>query len=393
MVTRSIPRSVLLLSFGTFIVGTDAHSVAGLLPEMASSLQTSVAGAGQSVTVFAIAYAVLAPIWGVVMARHGQRRTLVSGLVLFVLGNALTAVAGSMPVLLAGRVVAAAGAAMFTPAAGAMAVRLAGPERRGTALAWVTTGVAGALVLGALVGAAIASAASWRVTLAVIAVLGLAMLPGVLLLHPVPPAPAQRFADQLPVLRSPQILTTLGISVIAFVGVFIPYTYLSQSYAPLVAALPGGISTVLLLFGLTSVIGVLASGPLTDRVSPRWMVVVVTAALAVVDAAAVLGRESPLVLVAALLAAGYLSWSILTPQQHQLVAAEPDHAAVLISFNAAAGYVGISLAGVLGGTAITMLGSARFTLVASAFLLVAACWRAVPVPRADRAEPEVARRG
>ncbi|HEX6444854.1 MAG TPA: MFS transporter, partial [Streptosporangiales bacterium] len=273
MMRQSWVRPVGLLAVGTFVVGTDAHSVAGLLPEMASSLGTSVGVAGQSVTVFAVAYAVLAPVLAVVTARRGPRTTLAAALLVFAAGNTLTAAAGNLPVLLAGRVVAAAGAAMFTPTAGAVAVRLAGPERRGTALALVTAGVSSALVLGAPAGAAVAAAQSWRTTLLVIAGAGLLIVPGLARTPAVPPAPVRRIADQLGTLRSPRVRTTLGVSLVAFAGVFVPYTYLSQSYAPLIAAVPGGIGTVLLLFGVTSVPGALTSGPLADRVAARWLVV------------------------------------------------------------------------------------------------------------------------
>lgn len=134
--STSWTKPVALLSFGTFIVGTDAHSVAGLLPEMAAAMETSIGVAGQSVTVFAISYALLAPVLAVTLARHRPRHNLLLALGVFAAGNLLTAAAGSMPVLLVGRAVAAAGAALFTPTAGAMAARLAGPERRGPPSLW-----------------------------------------------------------------------------------------------------------------------------------------------------------------------------------------------------------------------------------------------------------------
>ncbi|MFP5022937.1 MFS transporter [Pseudonocardia phyllosphaerae] len=372
-------RGVWLLALGTFVVGTDAHSVAGLLPEMAASLHSSVGVVGQSVTVFAIAYAVLSPTLTVLLSRLGQHRVLAIALVLFAAGNLLTAVASTMWVLLAGRVVAAAGAALFTPTAGAIAVGLVGTERRGTALAIITAGASSALVLGAPAGAAVAAVSSWRLTLCVIAGLGLLVLPALRFASSRNDGGHQPLAQRFSALRIPGVPATLGVTFLAFAGVFIPYTYLSQAYSPLIAVVPGGISVVLLMFGLTSVAGALSSGPLADRVSARWMVVAATAALATVNAAAIAGREAPAVLTATLLAAGYLSWSILAPQQQQLVTLAPSHAAVLISFNAAAGYLGIGLSGMVGGVALNVLGPSRFTLAACVLLLAAAMWRALPV--------------
>ncbi|MDN5724733.1 MAG: MFS transporter [Propionibacteriales bacterium] len=374
---------VWLLALGALIVGTDAHSVAGLLPSMATSLGISVSVAGQSVTVFAIAYAVLSPSLTMVLSRYGHRQVLALALVVFAVGNAASALAPTVSLLLAARVVAAAGAGLFTPMAASVALGLVDPERRGTALAIVTTGVSSALVIGAPAGAAIAAVSSWRVTLGVIAVLGLVSLAALAALPAGAKPPVRPARGQFSILRSAQVRVTLGITLVAFAGVFIPYTYLSRAYEPLIAVIPGGIGTALLLFGLASVAGSLSSGPIADRVPPRWMVVAVTGVLALVDAVTFLGRSSPVLLAVTLLLAGYLSWSILAPQQRQLVDVAPDHSALLVSLNASAGYLGISLSGVVGGAALDVGEGSSFVLMASGFLIMAAAWRALPLRGAD----------
>lgn len=256
---------------------------------MAASLRSSVSVVAQSVTVFAIAYAVLSPTLTVILSARGPRRVLTAALIMFALGNFATALSPSVTLLLTSRVVAAAGAALFTPTAGAAAVGLVRPGRRGTALAIITAGASSALVAGAPAGTAIAAAASWRLTLTVVAVLGLLVLP-VLRLVPSQRGSAQSLAQRFVILRTPQVQVTLGISLLAFAGVFIPYTYMSRAYSPLIAVIPGGISTALLIFGLTSVLGALSSGPIADQVSPRWMFVAATGALALVNVVAVAGR-------------------------------------------------------------------------------------------------------
>src|SRR5690349_1468636 len=57
-----VPARTLVLAAGTFAVGTDAFVVAGVLPEIGRDLHVGVAAAGQLVTVFSIAYAVLSPV-------------------------------------------------------------------------------------------------------------------------------------------------------------------------------------------------------------------------------------------------------------------------------------------------------------------------------------------
>jgi predicted MFS family arabinose efflux permease len=53
---------ILMLAAGTFAVGVDAVIISGLLPGISSSLDVSSGAAGQLVTVFALGYAILAPV-------------------------------------------------------------------------------------------------------------------------------------------------------------------------------------------------------------------------------------------------------------------------------------------------------------------------------------------
>lgn len=369
---------VCLLAVGTFVVGSDAHSVAGLLPSMATDLRSSIPLVGQSVTVFAIAYAVLSPLLTIKLAHWSYRKILVLALGVFAAGNIATAIAPAVPWLSGGRVIAAGGAALFTPLAGAVATGLVRTDQRGRALAIITAGVASALVFGAPVSAGIAAVTSWRVTLWVLAALGLLMFLALVLFLPTLPTTAVP-AKPLSVLGDRQIRRTLAITLVAFAGVFIPYTYMSQAYGPLVTSIPGGMSGVLLLFGLSSVVGALSSGPLADRIPARWFTVAVLVALATVDVVVVFGRGSKIALVLSVLLAGYLSWSILVPQQRQLLEIAPERAATLLSLNASAGYVGIAAAGLVGGIALAAVGIPQFVLLGSAFLAIAAAWRALPV--------------
>src|SRR5207302_1398429 len=57
-----IDRRAFILSAGMFAVGTDAFVIAGILPETAQSLSTSIEQASLVVSIFAVAYAVGSPL-------------------------------------------------------------------------------------------------------------------------------------------------------------------------------------------------------------------------------------------------------------------------------------------------------------------------------------------
>jgi len=114
-----MPRLLLLFSFINLIIGTGAFVIAGILESVAVSLSVSVPAAGQAVTAYAIATAVLAPLVLVATGHWRRKRAMQLALTLFTLGNLLCAVAPDLTVLLLGRVLMGLGA-VFTPiAAGA----------------------------------------------------------------------------------------------------------------------------------------------------------------------------------------------------------------------------------------------------------------------------------
>uniref|UniRef100_UPI000A8D66D6 MFS transporter n=1 Tax=Actinomadura kijaniata TaxID=46161 RepID=UPI000A8D66D6 len=186
-----VPARALVLAGGTFAIGTDAFVVAGVLPGIAGSLGVGVPAAGQLVTVFALAYALLSPVMAAATGAWPRRRVLLTGLVVLALGNAATALAPGYGWVLAARAVAAAGAAMFTPAAGATAAALAAPEHRGRALSYVSVGLVSSTALGVPLGTLLGEAVSWRGTIwFVTALAAVAALAVALWLPPVPAPPA-----------------------------------------------------------------------------------------------------------------------------------------------------------------------------------------------------------
>ena len=144
----------LVLALGTFAVGTDAFVLAGFLPDVAASLHTSTARAGQAVTVFAAAYAIASPLVATLTARLPRRALLVAALAVLAIANAASALAPNLPLLLISRVLAAGGAAGYTPTAGAVSAALVRPEMRARALSVVVGGLTVATALGVPLGTA-----------------------------------------------------------------------------------------------------------------------------------------------------------------------------------------------------------------------------------------------
>jgi len=92
---QPIVLHVLVLSVGSFAVGTGAFVVTGVLPDIARALSLSVANAGLLVTVFAVPFAFGSPFFVSAASGVERRRLLGTALVLqaLVFGSAAAALA------------------------------------------------------------------------------------------------------------------------------------------------------------------------------------------------------------------------------------------------------------------------------------------------------------
>ncbi|NUR90175.1 MAG: MFS transporter [Nonomuraea sp.] len=351
------------LALGNFATGTGMFVTAGLLGPISRDLGVSLSAAGQLMTVFAISYAILSPLLAALTARLSRRRVLLIALALFVLGNALTAVAPTYPLVMLTRVLAAAGGAMFTPTASGVAAALSTPERRGRALALVMGGLTVSSALGVPLGTWLGGAASWRATMWLVVALGVIGFVGVLAAVPdvtvaVPSGLRERFAP----LGDRRVLAVLTTQLLVFGAGFTAYTYIGS-----LLDLP--LPAVLWAWGIGGVIGNQIGGRLTDALGPRRMVFVGLAASTVILALIpVANLALPVALVWGL-AWGILGWLIAPAQQYRTVAAVPDNVAIGLGLLSSAQYVGVFVAGIAGGLALDSFGRTGVIVLSTALAL------------------------
>ena len=135
-----MPKILYFFSLCNLVIGSGAFILGGILQPVSTGLGISVAAAGQAMTVYALATAVLAPLLIVVTADWPRKRAVQLALGLFAAGNLVSALAPSLTVLLLGRALMGAGA-MFTAAVSALAVTLVAPALVGRALSTTFLGM------------------------------------------------------------------------------------------------------------------------------------------------------------------------------------------------------------------------------------------------------------
>src|SRR5215469_10435464 len=99
--TRRSPLYLMALTI--FIDFAGFGVVLPLLPFWAERLGAGAAGVGLILTIYALAQFIFTPVLGVLSDRYGRRPIIISSLVFEALSLALSALAGSLPILLAAR--------------------------------------------------------------------------------------------------------------------------------------------------------------------------------------------------------------------------------------------------------------------------------------------------
>jgi len=160
-------RPVAVLAVGSFAMGTDSFVLAGILPNIAGGLHVSTAAAGQTITVFALTYALAAPLLAGITGALPRKPLMLAALGMFVLANLASAAAPSLGLLLAARVAAGLGAALYTPNASAAATALVEPATLLLAITTLTVTLAALTVATSVpvvfVVMAVNGAAAWAV--------------------------------------------------------------------------------------------------------------------------------------------------------------------------------------------------------------------------------------
>jgi predicted MFS family arabinose efflux permease len=359
------------LLLGNFAIGCGVMVVPGSLNDLARGLQVSVPAAGQLITVAAWAMALSAPLLATLLSRLDRRRLLTWVLLWYAAGHALSAAMPDLAALLPVRAATVLAAAVFTPAAAAVVGALAEPHQRGEAITFVFLGWSVASVLGMPAANLLAETVGWQgAFLAVAAVAGAAALatgwhtPAGLRPR------TTTLRDLAGVLARRDLMAVVAVTALSATGQFVVFSYMAPYFVHVLRADAAQASLLFLWFGAFGVAGSVLMSRWIDRLGAG---AAATVGLAATTVSLLAWPWAPGI---AGMAVVLVPWALgcfssQSAQQARLAAAAPALAAVLVSLNSSAMYVGQGIGAAGGGVLLAGLGYGALAPVAVAALTAA----------------------
>jgi predicted MFS family arabinose efflux permease len=366
-----MPPILYFFALCNLVIGSGAFVLGGILQPVSVSLGISLAAAGQAMTAYAVATAILAPLLIILTVKWPRKRVIQLALALFTGGCVVSALAPNFATLLLGRALMGGGA-MFTAAVAALTVSMVAPALRGRALSITFLGMSISYAVGVPLGAWLGFEYGWRVPVWLSAAASLAALLSVGWLVPANLAGGNSsFVGFKAVAVNPAVLRVWLRTLLYFVAVFSVFAYIGPVLQALNPMSSGGLSLTLAVFGLSGVVGTLVGGWANDRFGALRTLVAQLTVLIIMMGLLPLTQGSIALTTVTLVAWGIAGFGMMTPQQSRLASLSPKQAPLLLSLNGSMLYMGTALGSVMSGALLNTLGLVHLAWVGVPFALLA----------------------
>lgn len=387
-----LPLAALLaLALAGFVTILTEALPAGLLPQISTGLGVSEALAGQLVTIYALG-SLLAAIPLIAITQGVRRRPLLLVAIIgFAIANTVTTFSSSYLLTMIARFLAGVAAGLLWALLAGYASRMVPDHLKGRAIAIAMVGTPLALSLGVPAGTLLGNLVGWRVCFGIMSVLALMLIVWVQL--KVPDFAGQQSGKRLSL---GQVFTLPGIRPVLFVVLTfvlahnILYTYITAFLADV--GMVERTDLVLLVFGITALLGIWIIGVLIDR----YLRALTLASITLFALAALLlglAANMPMAVYSAIAAWGLAFGGAATLFQTALAKSAGQAADVAQSMLVTVWNLAIAGGGIVGGVLLSRFGSGAFSpvllLLLAATLVVA--WAAKQhgfAASEDIAEPE-----
>ena len=355
------------LAIGAFAIGTTEFTPMGLLPVIADGVQVSIPTAGMLVAAYAIAVMVGAPVMTLLFSRFGKRTALISLMLIFTIGNLLSAFAPSYTTLLLSRLFTSLNHGAFFGIGAVVAASVVPKDKQARAIAAIFMGLTVANIGGVPAATWIGQQVGWRVAFGGTAMLGLITMAALWVALPKGmPGTRPDVRRELKVLVRPEVLLAMSTTVLGSAAMFTLYTYIAPMLTELTQASPGFVAFALVLIGIGFTLGNSLGGRLADwSLDGATKLILAALALTMLLLPVLLTTHTGAAI--GLVFWGAAAFGIVPPVQMRVMQAASQAPGLASSVNVGAFNLGNAVGAALGGMVIGQgLGYAAVPLVGAA---------------------------
>ncbi|WP_110946681.1 MFS transporter [Pseudomonas bohemica] len=340
------------LSIGAFGIGVTEFAPMGMLPSIAADLGVSIPAAGLLVSAYALGVLIGAPLMTLATVRIPRRYLLIGLMVIFALGNLMSALATDYQSLLIARVVTSLNHGAFFGIGSIVAASVVPPQKRAGAVAAMFMGLTLATIGGVPLATWFGEMFGWRTAFWGIAGLGAVAIAALWYALPNLPLPkSDGVLAEIRVLGRGPVLAALALTVVGSGAMFTVFTYIAPILHSETHASTTFITGMLVLFGVGLTLGNVWGGKAADRSVDRTLIVSLVVLIIVLLAFTVLMRW-PLPTALAVLIWGAASFALVPPLQMRVMEAAKDAPNLASAVNIGAFNFGNAIGAALGGAVI-----------------------------------------
>ena len=263
---EKMPFQVWILTLAAFAIGTAEFVIAGILPQIATSLSITEGQAGYLISAYALAIVIGGPILTIYLARFNKKLVLTGLMALFIIGNILSALAPTYHLLLISRIVSGLVQGPFYGIGAVVATNLVSEKMAGRAVGQMFAGLTLANVLGVPAGTWISLQFGWHTTFFTVAAFGaIAMISILTSIKSTGHGEAKDIKTQLAAFKNPMLIISLAITALSWSGFMTLYGYLAPIAMHTTGYGEAAVTWILVIVGAGLIIGNILGGRSSDK--------------------------------------------------------------------------------------------------------------------------------
>ncbi|MCY9187894.1 MFS transporter [Bacillus mojavensis] len=346
----------LALTMGVFAAGSEELVISPLLPDLADAFNSDVSVLALSISIYGIMIFIGAPLLVPLGDKYSRELSLMLGLVIFIIGTVICALAHNIFFFFLGRALSGLAAGAFVPTAYAVVGDRVPYTYRGKVMGLIVSSWSLALIFGVPIGSFIGGVLHWRWTFWIFALMGALVV--LLILFEMrrhndnknssleeKEEPAGTFRDALKVPRVPVYIIITFCNMIGFYGM---YSFLGSYLQDVFAGGNTAAGLFIMIYGIGFSMSVI-TGKIADRIGKMRSLVIALAVISVLLACIAYAPASMPLLIIILFIWGLMQSLTVTLLSTILSDCSERHRGKIMAFYSLASNLAVTLGSALMG--------------------------------------------